>query len=134
MDPLSVVVGLLTVAFGVAFRMLWVAIGAESLRVEEDLMRELESALKETAEQISNQLDSLAGPLHDMPSPMETIELMRANLMNTLMELGVGWVGKKFGMDMGVHSIENPDHTATSIDSLPSSVEHGPTPSDPPPN
>jgi len=127
MDPLSIVVGLLTVAFGVAFRLLWVAVSAETARLEDELLAELESSVREVGESISKQLGDFTGPLAEMPSPMETIELMRAGLLNTLMELGVGWVGKKFGMDMGIHSIENPPNSGTSIDSLPPGVEHGPT-------
>lgn len=127
MELLSVVVGLLTVAFGYALRVIWVGIGIESERLEEKLLADLDVALKETGELIGKQLDELAGPLHEMPGPMETIELMRANLMNTLMELGVGWVGKKFGMDMGVHSIENPEHGATSIDPTPLPLGDGPS-------
>lgn len=125
MELLSVVVGILTVAFGYALRVIWVGIGLESERLEEKLLADLEIALKETGKMLGKQLDEMAEPLQQMPSPMETIELMRANLMNTLMELGVGWVGKKFGMDMGVHSIENPENSGTSIDSLPAAVEHG---------
>jgi hypothetical protein len=126
-EALSVVVGLLSVAFGYMIRLLWVAIEHESERLEDKILRDLETALQETGETISKQLDEMAGPLQEMPGPMETIELMRANLVNTLMELGVGWVGKKFGMDMGVHSFEEPPRADELIEGpLPDGV-HGPT-------
>jgi hypothetical protein len=44
----------------------------------------------------------------DAPDPFEAMQIMRANMVNQVLGLGVNWVAEKFtNMQMGVHQLEN---------------------------
>ena len=65
----------------------------------------LGNLLEESESNIENLLSSI--PQQMIPDAMEQMELMRAGILNNLMNLGVQFVGKKFGLEMGVHQIED---------------------------
>jgi len=99
--------GILTVVFGLvlglAYRHIMQQIGLR----ENSLLNEIQilgNLLEESESNIENLLSSL--PQQMMPDALEQMEIMRAGILNNLMNLGVQFVGKKFGLDMGVHQIE----------------------------
>lgn len=112
--------GILTVVFGLvlglAYRHIMQQIGLR----ENSLLNEIQmlgNLLEESESNIENLLSSI--PQQMIPDAMEQMELMRAGILNNLMNLGVQFVGKKFGLEMGVHQIEDsePSGFAESITS-----------------
>jgi len=110
--------GILTVVFGLvlglAYRHIMQQIGLR----ENSLLNEIQilgNLLEESESNIENLLSSI--PNQMMPDALEQMEIMRAGILNNLMNLGVQFVGKKFGLDMGVHQIEDsePSGFAESI-------------------
>ena len=100
--------GILTVVFGLvlglAYRHIMQQIGLR----ENSLLNEIQilgNLLEESESNIENLLSSI--PNQMMPDALEQMEIMRAGILNNLMNLGVQFVGKKFGLDMGVHQIED---------------------------
>ena len=44
------------------------------------------------------------------PDPFEAMEIMRANMINQVLGMGVNWIANKFTkVEMGVHQLENVD-------------------------
>lgn len=101
--------GILTVVFGLVLGLVYRHIMVQISTRENSLLEEIEnlgSLLEESENSIRNFLEELPRAA-DLPDPMETMELMRAGILNNLMNLGVQWVGKKFDLNMGVHQIED---------------------------
>ena len=100
--------GILTVVFGLvlglAYRHIMQQIGLR----ENSLLNEIQmlgNLLEESESNIENLLSSI--PQQMIPDAMDQMEIMRAGILNNLMNLGVQFVGKKFGLEMGVHQIED---------------------------
>ena len=100
--------GILTVFFGLvlglAYRHIMQQIGLR----ENSLLNEIQmlgNLLEESESNIENLLSSI--PQQMIPDAMDQMEIMRAGILNNLMNLGVQFVGKKFGLEMGVHQIED---------------------------
>jgi hypothetical protein len=46
----------------------------------------------------------------ESPDPFEAMEIMRANMINQVLGMGVNWIANKFTkVEMGVHQLENVD-------------------------
>ena len=76
-------------------------VGEESGKIESMLGERIREALDEFE-------DFAEEVVPQNPDPFEALEIMRSNMINQVLGLGVEWVAKKFtNVDMGVHQLEN---------------------------
>lgn len=90
------VIGLFTVGFGLVLGLVYRHIMANIESRENSLLEEIENIaklLQESEESMNNLLGSIPN-LPDMPDALEQMEIMRAGILNNLMNLGVQFVGK----------------------------------------
>jgi hypothetical protein len=93
---------------------IWKRLKWESARIEVEMKRafaEIESQVEEVAIEVRETLEEVEGEVREAVDVdiFDQMELMRQGMMNNLMQMGIGFVGKKLGMEMGVHQIEPPD-------------------------
>jgi hypothetical protein len=61
----------------------------------------------------------------DNPDPFEAMEIMRANMINQVLGMGVNWIANKFTkVEMGVHQLENVDKPPSPEGEAWHDVEH----------
>jgi hypothetical protein len=82
-----------------------------------------EGAKEEMRNWISYEVDNAVQQFEDLadevipeaPDPFEAMEIMRANMINQVLGMGVNWFAQKFTkVEMGVHQIENIDKPPTA--------------------
>jgi hypothetical protein len=105
---------LLGALWAVSCWVIWKRLKSESARIELEMKRafaEIESQVEEVAIEVRETLEEVEGEVREAVDVdiFDQMELMRQGMMNNLMQMGIGFVGKKLGMDMGVHQIEPPD-------------------------
>ena len=79
-----------------------------SLKVGEETQR-IDGLMSSKIQEALNEFEDFAEEVVPQnPDPFEAMEIMRANMINQVLGLGVEWVAKKFtSVDMGVHQLEN---------------------------
>ena len=81
------------------------------IEMKEELAIQMHTLTDKIADNVQEQFDNMDEGIRDAVDfdPFEQIELFRASIMNNLLQMGVQWVGNKFGAELGVHQIEEPD-------------------------
>jgi hypothetical protein len=92
----------------------WRLLKRETARIDADVLRAWDAFEK--------QVDSVALEIHETLASMEDevreavdvdvfeqMEIMRQGIINNFLQMGIGFIGKKMGMEMGVHQIEPPE-------------------------
>jgi hypothetical protein len=71
----------------------------------------LEDSLTQKFKDALDEFEDLAEEvIPDNPDPFEAMEIMRANMINQVLGMGVNWIANKFTkVEMGVHQLENVD-------------------------
>jgi len=103
---------LVTVFYGLLLGIIYRAMSAVIDQKEQYLLEEID-ALKQNLEDekqlLQQQFENIINSSQNIPSPSEQMELIRSGMLNNLMGMGVQWIGKRFGLDMGVHQLESPE-------------------------
>lgn len=94
--------------------LIWKRLNWESANIHlemEKAFAEIESQVESVAIEVRETLADVEGEVREAVDVdvFEQMELMRQGMVNNLMQMGIGFVGKKLGMEMGVHQIEPPD-------------------------
>lgn len=71
----------------------------------------MQSKLTEKFRDALDEFEDLAEEVvPETPDPFEAMEIMRANMINQVLGMGVNWIANKFTkVEMGVHQLENVD-------------------------
>ena len=89
----------------------------ETARLERHVhacMDQITEEIETVALEVRETLEEVEGEVREAVDVdiFDQMELMRQGMMNNLMQMGIGFVGKKLGMEMGVHQIEPPEDQA----------------------
>jgi hypothetical protein len=72
-----------------------------------DLQQNMIDEIRDAIEQFEIVADEV---VPETPDPFEAMEIMRANMINQVLGMGVQWFANKFtNVEMGVHQLENVD-------------------------
>ena len=105
---------LLAALWALSSGVIWKRLNWESANVHlemEKAFAEIESQVESVAIEVRETLADVEGDVREAVDVdvFEQMELMRQGMMNNLMQMGVGFIGKILGMDMGVHQIQPPE-------------------------
>jgi len=92
----------------------WHILRRETARIDADVIRAwdaFEKQVDSVAVEIRETLASMEDEVREAVDVdvFEQMELMRQGIINNFLQMGIGFIGKKMGMEMGVHQIEPPD-------------------------
>jgi hypothetical protein len=107
--------GVIGVLWGISIYLLKRHFSHKIAEVESQLKREIVHEARALQDSIENSIDDLQhamGTVADM-DPLEAISVqvagMKAQLMQNILEMGVGWIGQKFQKNLGVFESMNPE-------------------------
>jgi hypothetical protein len=118
--------GLVEVCLAGAIGLSWLYHQLKSKRIEEEIRGEgeklegllagLEGSLREQVREALEEFEDLADEvIPENPDPFEAMEIMRANMVNQVLGMGVQWFANKFTkVEMGVHQLENVDKPSSA--------------------
>jgi len=92
----------------------WRLLKRETARIDGDVLRAwdaFEKQVDSVAIEIQETLASMEEEVRDAVDVdvFEQMEIMRQGIINNFLQMGIGFIGKKMGMEMGVHQIEPPE-------------------------
>lgn len=92
----------------------WYILKRETARIDADVIKAwdaFEKQVDSVAVEIRETLTSMEDEVREAVDVdvFEQMELMRQGIINNFLQMGIGFIGKKMGMEMGVHQIEPPD-------------------------
>ena len=116
MVSLGLFEGILAVLWAVTTAMIYQRLQGRIVELESMLLRELEEGIATVGDSIDSQLQKIGETVQQAADidPLDQIELFRQTIINNLMSMGVEFIGKKFGAQLGVHSIEETEPPASS--------------------
>lgn len=82
-----------------------VRIKGEASQLEENMSHKTAALIERALSEFEHLADEV---IPDNPDPFEAMEIMRANMVNQVLGMGVQWFADKFTkVQMGVHQLEN---------------------------